>query len=61
MLDGELVINPSSADLERSTLDMVVAGTADAIMMVEAGGTRDSFKYYESGAPKVAFMNTSGP
>ena len=34
-LDGELVINPSSADLERSTLDMVVAGTADAIMMVE--------------------------
>ena len=35
MLDGELVINPSSADLERSTLDMVVAGTADAIMMVE--------------------------
>jgi polyribonucleotide nucleotidyltransferase len=34
-LDGELVINPSSEDLARSTLDMVVAGTADAIMMVE--------------------------
>ena len=34
-LDGELVINPSSEDLVRSSLDMVVAGTADAIMMVE--------------------------
>jgi polyribonucleotide nucleotidyltransferase len=34
-LDGELVVNPSSEDLARSTLDMVVAGTADAIMMVE--------------------------
>jgi polyribonucleotide nucleotidyltransferase len=35
MIDGEIVINPLLSDLERSTLDMVVAGTEDAIMMVE--------------------------
>ena len=34
-LDGELVVNPSFADLERSDIQMVVAGTDDAIMMVE--------------------------
>jgi polyribonucleotide nucleotidyltransferase len=33
--DGEILINPTSSDLERSLLDMVVAGTDDAIMMVE--------------------------
>lgn len=35
MFDGEIVINPSLQDLNESQLDMVVAGTADAIMMVE--------------------------
>jgi polyribonucleotide nucleotidyltransferase len=35
LIDGEIVINPKSSDLERSALDMVVAGTEDAIMMVE--------------------------
>jgi polyribonucleotide nucleotidyltransferase len=35
MFDGEIVINPSLQDLDDSELDMVVAGTADAIMMVE--------------------------
>jgi polyribonucleotide nucleotidyltransferase len=34
-IDGEIVINPSLSDMDRSTLNMVVAGTADAIMMVE--------------------------
>jgi polyribonucleotide nucleotidyltransferase len=34
-VDGSLVINPTSADLENSNLNMVVAGTADAVMMVE--------------------------
>jgi polyribonucleotide nucleotidyltransferase len=34
-IDGEIVINPSLSDMERSSLDVVVAGTADAIMMVE--------------------------
>jgi polyribonucleotide nucleotidyltransferase len=35
LIDGGIVINPKNSDLERSRLDMVVAGTEDAIMMVE--------------------------
>ena len=35
LLDGELVINPRQSEIEESDLDMVVAGTRDAIMMVE--------------------------
>ncbi len=38
-IDGQLVINPTSAELENSRLDMVVAGTADAVMMVEGGAS----------------------
>jgi polyribonucleotide nucleotidyltransferase len=34
-VDGQIVINPTESDLAGSTLDMVVAGTSDAIMMVE--------------------------
>ena len=34
--DGEYIINPSQMDLEESELDLVVAGTADAVMMVES-------------------------
>ena len=34
--DGEYLINPSQMDLEESELDLVVAGTADAVMMVES-------------------------
>ncbi len=36
-IDGRFVANPTIAQLEESTLDLVVAGTRDAIMMVEAG------------------------
>src|SRR5215212_2254205 len=35
LIDGEITINPTQSDLADSTLDMVVAGTRDAIMMVE--------------------------
>jgi polyribonucleotide nucleotidyltransferase len=35
-IDGELVINPTYAQLEESTLDIVVAGNKDAILMIEA-------------------------
>jgi polyribonucleotide nucleotidyltransferase len=40
--DGEFLINPTFADLENSSLDIVVAGTKDAIVMVEAGATEVS-------------------
>jgi polyribonucleotide nucleotidyltransferase len=36
-LDGLLVVNPPMSKMEESELDLVVAGTADAILMVEAG------------------------
>jgi polyribonucleotide nucleotidyltransferase len=36
-LNGELVVNPFMADMEHSRLDLVVAGTKDAVLMVEAG------------------------
>src|SRR2546425_6922472 len=36
-IDGQLVVNPKQPDMERSELDLVVAGTRDAILMVEAG------------------------
>ncbi len=34
-IDGKFVINPSHAELATSELDLVVAGTAQAVMMVE--------------------------
>ncbi|MGB2941151.1 MAG: polyribonucleotide nucleotidyltransferase [Candidatus Dormiibacterota bacterium] len=37
MIEGELVVNPSVAALPQSKLDLIVAGTKDAIIMVEAG------------------------
>jgi polyribonucleotide nucleotidyltransferase len=35
--DGKFLINPDHKDLETTRLNLVVAGTADAIMMVEGG------------------------
>ncbi|MDR1136388.1 MAG: polyribonucleotide nucleotidyltransferase [Clostridiales Family XIII bacterium] len=37
IVDGRFVINPTQPEREKSTLHMVVSGTRDAIMMVEAG------------------------
>ena len=34
--DGEYIINPTIEELEESELDLVMAGTADAVMMVES-------------------------
>jgi polyribonucleotide nucleotidyltransferase len=37
MVDGKYVINPTVAEAEKSRLRLVVAGTKDAVLMVEAG------------------------
>ena len=37
MIDGEFIINPGLEEREKSDLHLVVSGTKDAIMMVEAG------------------------
>ena len=41
-VDGEYVINPDSKQREKSLMHVYVAGTADAIMMVEAGANEVS-------------------
>ena len=35
--DGQYLLNPSQAELETSSLDLVVAGTESAVLMVESG------------------------
>src|SRR6201987_1022085 len=37
LLDGQLVANPTVADQKKSLMNMVIAGTEDAIVMVESG------------------------
>ena len=36
MIDGEYVLNPSLAQMKDSTLDLVVAGTSEGVLMVES-------------------------
>ena len=43
-VNGEYIINPSVEQLEESTLDLTVAGTKEAINMVEAGAKEVSEK-----------------
>ncbi|MBO1910258.1 polyribonucleotide nucleotidyltransferase, partial [Microvirga sp. 3-52] len=38
-IDGEFIVNPTLDQLEKSDLDLIVAGTKDAINMVEAGAS----------------------
>jgi len=36
LIDGEFVLNPTYAQMEESALDLVVAGTRDAVLMIES-------------------------
>jgi len=59
--EGAWVPHPTYQEGDASCFELVVAGRAlseepdaeIAIMMVEAGGTEDSWQYYEAGAPRV--------
>ena len=42
MIDGEYIINPDLAQREKSRLSLTVAGTSEAVMMVEAGANEVS-------------------
>ena len=44
IVDGSFVINPTYAERKQSTLDLIVAGSADGILMVEAGAKEVSEK-----------------
>ncbi|MEW9121882.1 MAG: polyribonucleotide nucleotidyltransferase [Thermotaleaceae bacterium] len=37
LIDGQFIVNPTMAEREKSEMHLVVSGTKDAIMMVEAG------------------------
>ncbi|MBI3973844.1 MAG: polyribonucleotide nucleotidyltransferase [Chloroflexi bacterium] len=39
-IDDQLVVNPTESQRDASDLDLVIAATADAVMMVEAGANR---------------------
>ena len=41
-VNGELLVNPSYEDIEKSTLEIIVAGTKDGITMVEGGANEVS-------------------
>src|SRR3954454_5060053 len=55
--EGKWAPHPTYQAGDEATFELVVAGRAVdgdiAIMMVEAGGTEDAWKFYEDGAPKV--------
>ncbi len=42
--NGEFVLNPTNAEREKSEIDLIVAGTEDAVVMVEAGAREVSEK-----------------
>ncbi len=42
LIDGEFVVNPPLSDLEGASLDLVVSGSSDAIVMVEAAANEAS-------------------
>ena len=44
LVDDKLVVNPSNADLKKSRLNLIIAGSEDAIVMVEAGAQEVSEK-----------------
>ncbi|MCL4845502.1 MAG: polyribonucleotide nucleotidyltransferase [Acidobacteria bacterium] len=57
LLDGELVVNPTYEERKRSALDLIIAGSADAIVMVEAGakevGEADMVRALEFGHANI--------
>jgi polyribonucleotide nucleotidyltransferase len=55
LVDGKYVINPTFAERKSSLIDLVVAGSADAIMMVEAGA-REATEEQMVGALEAAHV-----
>jgi len=53
MVDGQYIVNPTAAQREQGTLDAIVAGTAQAVMMVE-GGAKEISEEQFLGAVELA-------
>ena len=63
LVDGHLVTNPTYAEVKESLLNMVVAGSEDAIVMVEAGAAEvteetvsDAIQYAHAEIKKIIAM-----
>lgn len=64
-IDGEFVFNPTIPQMEKSVLDLRLAGTADALLMVEAGAKEVSEELmveairrgHEAIQPMIALQN----
>ncbi len=58
IIDGEIVVNPIKSELEKSSLNLVLAGTKDMINMVEAGAQEvsdeDIIRAFEAGQKVIA-------
>ena len=39
MIDGELVLDPSAEDMEKSSLDLILVANDESVVMLEAGGS----------------------
>ena len=52
LIDGELVLNPTISEMENSALDLRLAGTDEAVIMVEARGLMG----HPAGAPPTDTM-----
>lgn len=48
-VEGQYVINPTIAEIEQGSMDIVVAGTKDAVMMVEGGAKEISEEQFLGG------------
>ncbi len=61
LIGGQFVINPTSAELKESALDLIVSGTKDGIIMVEAGAREvteeEILKAFEAAAPAIRALN----
>ena len=72
LVDGKLMINPTFSQIQLSSLDIIVAGNQDGIMMVEGGGKQiseslilDALSEAESGISRLCeflddFARTAG-
>ena len=56
-IDGRLVANPLMKQMENSQLDLVVAGTSDAIVMVEAGAKEANEEMVLQGMKMAQIIN----
>ena len=60
-VDGEFVINPTYQQSDESTLDLVVAGSRDGVLMMEAGASEvtDEWSSRPSSSPRIRTCNSS--